>query len=238
VAEAEGSGIGPARGSSSTEGTRRRKRLAASRLYVVTGARDLHERGALGPFLDGILGAGVDIVQLREKDAEGGDLLRWGRVFREVAGDHGALFVVNDRADVATALSADGVHVGQNDLPVALTRRLVGADVLVGLSTHDRDQLSSASPEADYVCAGPVHETPTKPGRPATGIELIREAGELEGRPWFAIGGIDARTLPNVVAAGARRIVVVRAVTEASDPAVAVRDLISMLPPVDGGSGS
>jgi thiamine-phosphate pyrophosphorylase len=207
----------------------RRHRLANARLYVVTGAR--HERGDLESFLDAILEAGVDIVQLREKRAEAGDLLRWGAVFREAARGHGALFVLNDRPDVALALQADGVHVGQNDLPSTFVRDLVGPHLLIGLSTHDVEQLRSAPEDADYLCVGPVHETPTKPGRPATGLGLVWEAAKREQRPWFAIGGIDCETLPPVVGAGARRIVVVRAVTEAADPAEAVRGLLAGLGP-------
>jgi thiamine-phosphate pyrophosphorylase len=209
-------------------GGRRRDRLGRSRLYVVTGARAEH--GDLAGFLDAILGAGVDVVQLREKEAEAGDLLRWGEVFREAAERHGALFAVNDRPDVAVALGADLVHLGQNDLPVATARGIVGPDALIGLSTHDEDQLASAGPEADYVCVGPVHQTPTKPGRRATGLRLVRRAAELEDRPWFAIGGINASNLEQVLTAGARRIVVVRAVTEAPDPARAAKELRALLP--------
>jgi thiamine-phosphate pyrophosphorylase len=205
----------------------RRRRLAEARLYVVTGARERF--GDLEGFLDAILGAGVDIVQLREKEWEAGDLIRWGEVFLDTAIRHEALFVMNDRPDVALAVGADGVHVGQNDLPVGFVRQLVGPDVLIGLSTHDRDQLRSASPEASYVCVGPVHPTPTKPGRRATGVRLVREAAEMERRPWFAIGGIDPETLPSVVRAGASRIVVVRAVTESDDPAGAVQRLLGVL---------
>ena len=204
-----------------------RERLSAARLYVVTGARQ--DRGDLAPFLEAILSAGTDVVQLREKDAEAGDLLRWAAEFRRAADRHGALFVVNDRPDVALAAGADGVHVGQNDLPVAFVRELVGPRMLIGLSTHDRRQLHGADPAADYVCVGPVHATPTKPGRPATGLHLIRDAASVEGRPWFAIGGIDRGTLPAVMGAGAVRIVVVRAVTEAADPGGAVRALRRML---------
>jgi len=209
------------------ERARRRAALAAARLYVVTGAREA--LGDLPQFLEAILSAGVAAVQLREKEAEAGDLLRWGAVFRAAAGRHGALFVVNDRPDVALALGADGVHLGQDDLPVPFVRELVGPDVLIGLSTHDAAQLAAAPPEADYVCVGPVHQTPTKPGRPATGVELVRAAAEREGRPWFAIGGIDRETLPAVVSAGARRVAVVRAVTDAPDPGAAARDLLAGL---------
>ena len=209
-------------------GERRRERLARSRLYVVTGARE--DRGDLAEFLDAVLGAGVDAVQLREKDAEAGDLLRWGTVFRESANRHGALFFVNDRPDVALALEADGVHVGQNDLSPDFVRMLVGPDVLIGLSTHSEEQLEQASPEADYVCVGPIHETPTKEGRPATGLGIVAAAAKRERRPWFAIGGIDRETLPAVVEAGATRIVVVRAVTEAADPGEGARRLLAGLP--------
>jgi thiamine-phosphate pyrophosphorylase len=214
----------------------RRRRLEDARLYVVTGARQ--ERGDLEPFLRAILEAGADIVQLREKDAEAGDLLRWGEVFRAAAANHGALFVVNDRPDVTLALEADGVHLGQNDLPPAFARDLIGPDVLIGLSTHDVGQLRSASPHADYVCVGPVHETPTKPGRPPTGLRLVRDAAMRERRPWFAIGGIDAETLPAVARAGAHRIVVVRAVTEAGDAAEAVRGLLAAMEIGDGHGNS
>jgi thiamine-phosphate pyrophosphorylase len=202
------------------EPNRRRGRLADARMYVVTDARA--ERGDLAEFLEAILEAGADIVQLRDKDAEARDLLRWAGPFREAAQRHGALFVVNDRPDVALAAEADGVHLGQNDLPPAFVRGLVGPDVLIGLSTHSDEQLHSAAPEADYVCVGPVRETPTKAGRPAVGLGPVRTAARAEHRPWFAIGGIDPQTLPEAVAAGARRIVVVRAVTEAADPAAAV----------------
>jgi thiamine-phosphate pyrophosphorylase len=209
-------------------GDRRRERLAGARLYVVTDARE--DRGDLDAFLEEILSAGVDIVQLREKEAEAGDLLRWGARFRDAAHRHDALFVVNDRPDVALALEADGVHVGQNDLPAVFARRLLGPDAIVGLSTHSEEQLRGASPEADYVCVGPVHETPTKAGRAAVGVDLVRAAARHERRPWFAIGGINGRTLPEVVEAGATRIVVVRAVTEAPDPAAAVLELLDGLP--------
>jgi thiamine-phosphate pyrophosphorylase len=206
----------------------RRERLARARLYVVTRARE--DVGDLEEFLDIILAAGVDAVQLREKDAEAGDLLRWGTVFRASADRHGALFFVNDRPDVALALAADGVHVGQNDLSPDFVRMLVGPDVLIGLSTHSQEQLEEASPDADYVCVGPIHETPTKEGRPATGLGIVAAAAKRERRPWFAIGGIDGETLPAVVGAGATRVVVVRAVTEATDPAEAARSLLAALP--------
>jgi len=206
----------------------RRERLARARLYVVTGART--GRGDLEPFLDAILEAGTDIVHLREKDAEAADVLRWAAVFRDAARRHGALFTVNDRPDVAMAAAADGVHLGQNDLPPRVARDILGPDALVALSCHSAEQLDAAPPEADYVTAGPIHETPTKPGRPGTGLDVVRHAARTVGRPWFAIGGIDPETLPAAVEAGARRIAVVRAVTEAEDPAAAVRSLLARVP--------
>lgn len=203
----------------------RRERLASARLYVVTG-----DRPDLGDFLDAILGAGVDVIQLREKEAEAGDLLRWGETFREAAERHGALFIVNDRPDVAFALDADGVHLGQDDLPPRLAREILGEDAIIGLSTHSPAQWDAAAPEADYLCVGPVWETPTKPGRPAAGLDAVRHAAASgESRPWFAIGGIREENLPEVLDAGAARIVVVRAVTEAPDPSAVSRSLRSAL---------
>jgi thiamine-phosphate pyrophosphorylase len=202
----------------------REARLRAARLYVVTDAR--RERGDLAELLDTILGAGVDLVQLREKVAEAGDLIRWGMAFKEAAERHGALFIVNDRPDVALALDADGVHLGQDDLPVEVARRILGPDAVIGLSTHSPEQFDAAPAEADYLCVGPVWETPTKPGRPAAGLDLVRYAAKGgEDRPWFAIGGINTENLPEVLDAGATRIVVVRAVTEATEPAAAARQL-------------
>jgi len=216
----------------SSQGDDRRERLARARLYLVTDARET--RGDLEAFLDGVLSAGVDIVQLREKNAEAGDLVRWSSAFRAAADRHDALFVLNDRPDVALAVGADGVHVGQNDLPPAVVRTIVGPDLVVGLSTHSPSEYDAAESDADYLCAGPVYATPTKPGRPATGLESVdhaasREAGRSETRPWFAIGGIDPETLPEVMAAGASRVVVVRAITGAADPVEAVGRLLAKL---------
>jgi thiamine-phosphate pyrophosphorylase len=196
-------------------------------LYVVTGARA--DRGDLGRFLDQILGAGVDIVQLRDKEAEAGDLVRWGDVVREAASRHGALFTVNDRPDVALATGADGVHLGQNDLPAEWARTVLGDDAIVGMSCHSAADHAAAPAVADYLTAGPVFATPTKPGRPGTGLDLVRSAASNVTRPWFAIGGIDPSNVGAIVEARASRIVVVRAVTEADDPAAAVRALRSAL---------
>jgi thiamine-phosphate pyrophosphorylase len=209
-------------------GDRRRERLSRARLYVVTGARE--EQGDRAAFLAAVLEAGADIIQLREKDAEAGDLLRWSIDFRAAADRYGALFMVNDRPDLAIAAGADGVHLGQNDLPPTWARRVVGPDVLLGLSTHSDREFDAAATEVDYLCVGPLFATPTKPGRPATGLEIVTHAASRaragrEPRPWFAIGGVDVTTLPGVIEAGAGRIAVVRAAAGA-DPGASVRALI------------
>ena len=210
-------------------GEARRGKLASARLYVVTDARV--EQGDLPEFLEAILGAGVDIVQMREKGADAGDLIRWGEVFRGAADRHDALFIVNDRPDVALALGADGVHVGQGDVPATIARRILGSDAIVGLSCHSSADHDAAPDDADYLTAGPVFATPTKPGRPAVGLELVRVAARTLGeRPWFAIGGVDASSIGGVVDAGARQIAVVRAVTDAADPASAVGELLAAIP--------
>jgi thiamine-phosphate pyrophosphorylase len=212
-------------------GDRRRERLSLSHLYVVTGAREEH--GDLAAFLASVLEAGADIIQLRDKNAEAGDILRWSQDFRAAADRYGALFVINDRPDLAVASGADGVHLGQNDLPPAWARRVVGPDVLIGLSTHSAAEFDAGAPEADYLCIGPLFATPTKPGRPATGLEIVTHAGSrerdgTEQRPWFAIGGVDVASLPAVGAAGATRVVVVRAAAGA-DPGASVSALIDGL---------
>ena len=185
-------------------------------------------------FLEAALRGGVDIVQLREKDASVGDeaILIAARVFRDACDAHGALFVLNDRPDLAAAAHADGVHVGQDDMPIAEARSLVGEDVLLGRSTHTPEQVEDAAvADVDYFAVGPVHATPTKPGRPAVGLELVRHAaGAPRAMPWFAIGGIDPSNVDAVVAAGATRVVVVRALTEAADPEATARTLRGALP--------
>jgi thiamine-phosphate pyrophosphorylase len=191
---------------------------------VVTGPRsDLPE------FLEAILAAGVDVIQLRDKDAEAGDLLRHAAVFRAAADRHDAVFIVNDRPDVALAAGADGVHLGQNDVPPAVARRILGPDAIIGLSCHAAEDYERLPIEVDYVTAGPVHATPTKPGRPGVGLDLVRHVAKHVELPWFAIGGVDAANLREVLDAGATRVAVVRAVTEAADPAEAVRDLLAGL---------
>ncbi len=212
----------------------RRRRLADARLYLCTDAR--RERGDLAEFLDAALSGGVDVVQLRDKGPDGPLEARFELAALEVLADacarHGALFSVNDRADVALASGADVLHLGQDDLPVDWARRVVGDDVIVGRSAHSADETAAAAdePGVDYFCAGPCWPTPTKPGRPAPGIDLVRTvAGRAPDRPWFAIGGIDHDRLDEVLDAGARRVVVVRAITEADDPADAAARLSSRL---------
>ena len=207
-----------------------RARLASARLYLCTDARQ--RQGDLPGFLDAVLAGGVDIVQLRQKGLEAGEELRLLEVFRAACDRHGRLLAVNDRADVAFAAGADVLHVGQGDLPAAVARQILGPGPLIGLSTHSESEAGTAAcdPSADYFCAGPVWPTPTKPGRPAPGLGLISYAAGLAAtRPWFAIGGIDEGTLADVLEAGARRIVVVRAITEAADPGAAAARLAARL---------
>ncbi len=207
-----------------------RARLDGARLYLCTDARE--RQGDLPGFLDQVLSSGVDIVQLRQKGLEAGQELRYLEVFRQACAAHGKLLAVNDRADVAYAAGADVLHLGQDDLPVQVARELVGSGPLIGLSSHSPEQSLAASrePAADYFCAGPVWPTPTKPGRPAPGLGLVSFAASLPSRrPWFAIGGIDEGNLAQVLAAGATRIVVVRAITEAADPGSAAARLAARL---------
>lgn len=208
--------------------------LGAARLYLVAGVT--MGRNKLHELVPELAAAGVDLFQLREKEMEAGDLIHAGHAVAGACRDAGVPFIVNDRPDVAVALEADGVHVGQNDVPVDVARRIVG-DRIVGLSTHTPDEFDVAVTEdVQYVVTGPVLETPTKPGRPAAGIELIHYAAENAPRelPVFAIGGIDESNLSWVLDAGARRIVVVRAITEASDPVAAAARLKKLLDAVPG----
>ena len=207
-----------------------RARLADARLYLCTGAR--RAEGDLAGFLDAVLGAGVDIVQLREKGLEAREELALLEVFADACRRHGRLLAVNDRADVALAAGADVLHLGQDDLPVAAARRILGPRPLIGRSSHSPGQAAAAAtePGVDYFCAGPVWATPTKPGRPATGPGLLTDVARSgPGRPWFAIGGIDLGRLDDVLAAGATRVVVVRAITRADDPAAAARAFAARL---------
>ncbi|WP_435133204.1 thiamine phosphate synthase [Actinacidiphila sp. bgisy144] len=194
-------------------------RLAAARLYLCTDART--GRGDLAAFADAALRGGVDIIQLRDKGIEARQELAALEILRDACRRHGKLLAVNDRADIAHAARADILHLGQDDLPVPAARAILGPDVLIGRSCHTAAEVDAAAvqPGVDYFCTGPVWPTPTKPGRPAPGLDLVRHAAALRpARPWFAIGGIDATTLPDVLAAGAPRIVVVRAITGSPAP--------------------
>ena len=199
-----------------------RTRLGDARLYLCTDAR--RAQGDLVPFLNAVLGAGVDIVQLREKGLEAGEELGLLEVFAAACLRHDRLLAVNDRADIALAAGADVLHLGQDDLPVPVARQILGPGPLIGRSSHSPAQADAAAdePGVDHCCAGPVWTTPTKPGRPATGLGLLSHAARrAPARPWFAIGGISLGRLDEVLAAGATRVVVVRAITEADDPAAA-----------------
>jgi thiamine-phosphate pyrophosphorylase len=214
------------------------ERLATASLYLCTDAR--RERGDLAEFADAALAGGVDIIQLRDKGSPGEQ--RFGplearhelealEVLADAARRHDVLLAVNDRADIAVAAGADVLHLGQDDLPLPIARDIIGPGPLIGRSTHDLAQVKAAAAEAvDYFCVGPCWPTPTKPGRPSPGLDLVRAAAELvTHKPWFAIGGIDEQRLAEVLAAGARRIVVVRAITAAEDPRTAAQRLKARL---------
>ncbi|AXI77109.1 thiamine phosphate synthase [Peterkaempfera bronchialis] len=213
-----------------TPGLPARARLADARLYLCTDAR--RDQGDLPEFLDAVLAGGVDIVQLRDKALEAAEELETLEVFADACRRHGRLLAVNDRADVAHAARPDVLHLGQGDLPVPYARAILGDEVVIGRSTHAEAEVDAAvtEPGVDYFCTGPVWPTPTKPGRHAPGLGLVRYAAQLRPtRPWFAIGGIDAGNLDQVLAAGARRVVVVRAITAADDPGAAAADLARRL---------
>ncbi|MBY0441944.1 MAG: thiamine phosphate synthase [Mycobacteriaceae bacterium] len=214
------------------------ERLATAKLYLCTDAR--RERGDLAEFADAALAGGVDVIQLRDKGSPGErqfgplearDELAACAILAAAAHRHGALFAVNDRADIARAASADILHLGQGDLPLPAARAIVGPGMLIGRSTHNADQAAAAQDEdVDYFCVGPCWPTPTKPNRPAPGLPVVRIVAEENPRKsWFAIGGINAERLPEVLAAGARRVVVVRAITAAADPHAAAQRLSSLL---------
>lgn len=195
--------------------------LAGRRLYLCTADRD-----DLAEFLAACIRGGVDIVQLRDKDLEARPLLARARVALAVCRDHGVPFILNDRPDLALEAGADGVHVGQDDAPAALARRLLGPDLIVGLSTHAPAELdASAAEPVDYVSAGPVSETPTKPGRAGVGLSYLSYAAAHAGRPFYVTGGVTPETVPAMKEAGASRFVVVRYLTESPDPGAAARRL-------------
>jgi len=193
-----------------------RERLANARLYLVCPARPR-------AWLEAAVAGGVDLIQLRDKDLDDDGIVTAAREFTAT----GALFILNDRPDLVDACAADGVHVGQDDATPAQARAIVGPDRIVGRSTHAPAQAlaAQADPDVDYLAVGPVHPTPTKPGRPAAGLGYVEIAAKTLSKPWFAIGGLNRDNVHEVTARGASRIVVVRAITEAEDPGAAAREL-------------
>jgi len=201
-----------------------RERIAGAQLYLVCDARPRE-------FLAAAIRGGVDVIQLRDKALSDDELVTAAREFRAAADAHGVLFVLNDRPELVEACSADGVHVGQDDGEPAAARAAVGRERIVGRSTHAPAQADAAEadPDVDYLAVGPVHATPTKPGRPAAGLDYVAYAAAHARKPWFAIGGLDAGNVAEVAARGATRVVVVRAIADADDPEAAARTLRAAL---------
>jgi thiamine-phosphate pyrophosphorylase len=215
-------------------GPLRQERLRTARLYFVCDARP----GGQDPeaLLRAALSGGVDIVQLREKELERGEIERAAATFRRVCDTYSALFIVNDDPDLARICNADGVHLGQDDLAVEEARALLGPDAIIGLSTHSEAQIEAAAEApVDHISVGPIWETPTKAGRQAVGLDLISHAARHAPHPFFAIGGIDASNAAQVVRAGARRLCVVRSIRDAPEPAAAAERLRLALGAAPGG---
>lgn len=209
-------------------GPLRRERLRTARLYFVCEA--MPGGGDPDSLLNAALGGGADIVQLREKQLDRDEIVRSAWTFRRLCDTYSALFIVNDDPWLAKSVNADGVHLGQDDVPVEQAREVLGPNAIVGLSTHSEAELAaSAERPVDYVSVGPIWETPTKPGRPGTGLAYVEHAATHSPHPFFATGGIDPSNAPEVVAAGARRIVAVRAIRDAADPAAAAAGLRAAL---------
>jgi thiamine-phosphate pyrophosphorylase len=199
------------------------ERLSAARLYLVCDEMPAGQ-------LDAAIKGGVQMVQLRMKGADPARIVRVAREYSEVCAANGVPLMINDHPELVVSAGADGVHLGQDDVPVAEARSLLGEDRIIGLSTHDPAQIDAAEHAvADYIGVGPVHTTPTKPGRPAVGTELVAYARRRSSRPFFAIGGIDSANLATVLEAGAERVAVVRAITESADPEQAARRLRTIL---------
>jgi thiamine-phosphate pyrophosphorylase len=207
----------------------RPERLVRSRLYLCVDRRAA--QGDLEQLLDAACGAGVDLIQLRDKHATRDEQREASKVFWAVARRHDALFVVNDDPELAVEVGADGVHVGQDDRSPEQARLVVGRDLFIGRSTHSVAQIDRALTEdCDYFTVGPVHATPTKEGRPGIGLDPLFHAAMVAGdRPWFVSGAMSTATAPDVLATGACRLVVVRAITQAADPAAAVRELAALV---------
>ena len=213
-------------------GELRRQRLRWARLYFVCEALP-HGRNPEA-MLNAVLSSGTGMIELRDRQQPKSVIDRSAQTFRRVANTYSALFIVNDDPYLANELEADGVHVGQDDMDPAEARRVVGPDAIVGLSTHSREQIEAvASQPVDYISVGPIWETPTKEGRPATGLDLIEVAAEIAPVPWFAIGGIDAGNVAEVVEAGAERVCVVRAIRDAENPRAAAIALFDAVDPAE-----
>ena len=209
-------------------GAQRRARLQDAVLYLCVDRRE--EQGDLDVFLDAVLGAGVDLVQLRDKTATRDEIRAAAPAFREAADRHGALFILNDDPELAVEVGADGLHVGQDDLHPDEAREIVGDDAILGWSTHATAEIDAAlGTGCDYFAVGPMVETPTKQGRPGIGVEPLRYAASVADRPWFVTGAMSVATAPMALAAGATRVVVVRALTQASDPAAVAKELAALL---------
>ncbi len=217
------------------DGRLRRRALQRARLYLVCGAAPGGR--SLDEVLPAAIAGGVEIVQLREKGLEEAQLLEAAARARTLCARAGVLFLVNDRPDIAVQVGADGVHVGQDDVSAQQARTIVGDEMIVGLSTHSPAQIDAAvrSSAVDYIGVGPVHETPTKPGRPAVGVQLAAYAAKRAAIPFFAIGGLNSGNIAEVLQAGARRVCVVRAIADASDPERAAAEIAQLLerPPID-----
>lgn len=210
-------------------GAERRARLAAASLYLVCGSSSPDGR-ELPDLIRGAVAGGVEVIQLREKHLPDDRLTAVANACRALTERLGALLIVNDRPLVAREAGADGIHVGQEDIPVEEVREMVGPDMLIGLSTHAPEEIDAVDPSlVDYIGVGPIHETPTKPGRPAVGLELIRYAAAHSPVPFFAIGGLHSGNLADALEAGATRLCVLRAIADAEDPELAAREIWELI---------
>jgi thiamine-phosphate pyrophosphorylase len=195
--------------------------LGDRRFYLCTP-----DRPDLAAFLDACIRGGVDIVQLRDKTADARAILQRAAIARDVCRGHGVPFILNDRADLALECDADGVHVGQQDAPPELVRRIIGTDKIIGLSTRGGEQLRAATDApVDYVSVGPVHATATHPERAPIGLDGLRDAATHAALPFVVTGNVTPETIGPMLAAGATRFVVVRWLTEAADPFAAAKEL-------------
>ncbi len=204
----------------------RRQQLEDAYLYLVTSPSD-----QLVSTVEAALKGGLKLVQYRDKNTD--DLARWQNAvkLRQLCQEYGALFLVNDRVDLALAVNADGVHLGQEDLPIAVARKILGSHRLIGRSTTNPQEMANAIAQgADYIGVGPVYETPTKAGKAAAGLDYVRYAAQNSPIPWFTIGGIDASNMQNVLQSGAQRVAVVRAIMQAENPTLTTQELLSQLP--------